>query len=36
MGKDYIPSSDIGFDAWFDRRMRLGPLGDPITVAISP
>ena len=21
---------------WFDKRMRLGPLGDPITVAISP
>ena len=21
---------------WFDRRMRLGPLGDPIVVAISP
>ena len=21
---------------WFDKKMRLGPLGDPITVAISP
>ncbi len=21
---------------WFDKRLRLGPLGDPITVAISP
>ncbi len=21
---------------WFDKRMRLGPLGDPIVVAISP
>ena len=38
---NHIINNDIGTTVayraqWFDKRMRLGPLGDPITVAISP
>ncbi len=38
---NHIINNDIGITVayraqWFDNRLRLGPLGDPITVAISP